>query len=353
MKSTTLALMVLAGAGCGDPGTAQVDSFINSMAQQKCDWEFRCCTDAEITLEDGRKFMASDEGSCVPYRALELADELYIDRLAVREGRLRVDQDAAGACLDQMQNKACNTAPGMTPPPIDPNAVDPCTKVFVGNTPVGNECLNASECVDGAHCVADVSAVGRGVCVPFQHEGDICNDAADCDPKVAQLYCSKKDFKCRVRAKLDEPCEYTVDSSGKNPALPLLVECDNRLGNVYCDPTSGTCRQLPSDGEPCLSPPPPGVASSCDPDPTLQLVCDTSTGSTSGTCRAPGKLGADCSQFACAKEFYCDRTAGAGTCAALPTLGEQCQNAGYRCADPYYCNTSTPPYVCDQPAQLG
>src|SRR5438132_4914422 len=115
MKSTTLALAFAALAGCGDPGTAQVDDFIHSMAQQKCDWEFRCCTDAEITLEDGRKFMATDEGSCVPYRALELADQLYIDRLAVREGRLRVDGDKASACINQMQSKTCNPKPGDPP----------------------------------------------------------------------------------------------------------------------------------------------------------------------------------------------------------------------------------------------
>jgi hypothetical protein len=95
------------------------------------------------------------------------------------------------------------------------------------------------------------------------------------------------------------------------------------------------------------------VASSCDPDPALQLVCDTTGGGTSGTCRAPGKLGADCTQFACAKELYCNRVGASSTCAALPTIGQPCSQAGYRCATPYFCNTSQPPYVCDQPAQLG
>jgi hypothetical protein len=353
MKKSQLALALFAFAGCGDAGTAQVDSFIQQLAQQKCDWEFRCCTDDEIQSMDGRKFSPTDEGSCVPYRVLELADELYIDRLAVREGRLRVDPDQAGACINQMTMLVCNTAPGQTPPAMDPMAMDACLKVFVGNTAIGDECIYENECVDGAHCVNDTLTVGRGVCVPFEQEGEICNATTDCDPNVQQLYCAPQDYKCHIRAKLDEPCAYTTDSSGNNPTLPLLIECDNRLGNVYCDPTSNTCRQLPSDGEPCLSPPPPGVSSSCDPDPTLQLVCDTSNGGSSGTCRAPGGLGADCSEFACAKDFYCSNTGVSSTCAKLPTLGQQCQVSNYQCAMPYFCNTDQVPYVCDQPAGLG
>jgi hypothetical protein len=353
MKKSYLAFALAASlSGCGDPNTAQVDSFIQQMAQLKCDWEFHCCTDAEITQMDGRKFAANDESSCVPYRALELTDQLYIDRLAVREGRLRVDSDHASACLNQMQGMACNPMPGQPPPMMDPMAIDECAHVFIGNTPAGNECIYSNECVDGAHCVSDQLAVGRGVCVPFQRENDICNTDSDCDPKVAQLYCAKQDFKCHVRAKLGAACAYTTDSTGKVASLPLLLECDNRIGNVYCDPLSSTCRQLPADGELCLSPLPPGVTSQCDPDPTLGLVCDTTGGGT-GTCRAPGGPGADCSQFACNSKLYCDTSTGSSVCTALPGLGQSCQISGYRCAQPYFCNTSQTPYTCDQPAQIG
>jgi hypothetical protein len=160
---------------------------------------------------------------------------------------------------------------------------------------------------------------------------------------VKNLYCAKKDYHCHLRAKLGEHCE--VDES----TASVLIECNNNgLGNVYCDATSSACRQLPADGEPCLDDPlPPGVTSRCDPDPKLQLVCDT----TGGTCRAPGQYGDDCSQRACAKGFYCN-TSGY-TCANLPGFGQACTASGYRCQEPYFCNTQKSPYLCDQPAAVG
>lgn len=345
-KLAALALLATVG-GCGSPDTAAVDSFIQNMAQQSCAWEFRCCTDAEIQMQDGHRYTNMDD--CVPYQTLALEDQLYLDRLAVKQGRLRVNHDQAAACLDQLTNKACNPKPGTTPT-MDPMTMDACTHVFIGTTPVGAECIYTDECVDGAHCVADQNAVGRGVCVPFQQENDICNTDADCDPKVKELYCSKMDYHCHLRARLGDKCAYTTDANGENPTLPLLIECDNQLGNVYCDPLSSTCMQLPSAGEPCLSPPPPGVASSCDPDPSLGLVCDTSGGSGTGICRAPGQLGDSCSTYGCAQDLYCDTTT--YQCAALPDYGQSCSQTG-QCKKPYFCNYSQSTPTCDQPASAG
>ncbi|HEY7956924.1 MAG TPA: hypothetical protein VII38_16580, partial [Polyangia bacterium] len=326
----------------------QVDSFIDNLAQQTCDWEFRCCTDPEIAMKDGHRYTTMED--CVPYQALALENELFLSRLAVKEGRLRVDHERAAACLEQMTNQACNPTPGTPAPPMDPMAMDACADVFVGTTPVGKECVYSNECVSGAHCVADQDAVGRGVCVPFQEDGDICNSDADCDPKVKQLYCGKGDFHCHLRAKLGEACAYTTDANGQNPTLPLLVECDNQLGNVYCDPSSNTCAQLPAAGEPCLSPPPPGVGSSCDPDPTLGLVCDTSGGGTSGVCRAPGSLGDSCTNYPCGANLYCDTTQ--YTCRALPDFGQSCASSNGQCKKPYFCNFNRSE-TCDQPASVG
>src|SRR5256885_13201489 len=109
MKRTLLLLAV--AAGCGDDiSTAQVDAFIQSLATQSCDWEFRCCKDPEIATLDGHKF--TDEAHCVPYRQLALENQLYIDRLAVGEGRLRLDGAKTAACLAQMTGRACNPGPG-------------------------------------------------------------------------------------------------------------------------------------------------------------------------------------------------------------------------------------------------
>ena len=350
MRTSILRLLLVAVplAGCGSNNPGAVTDFITAMATQQCAWEFRCCTDPEIKTLDGRKFTGMDD--CVPYRTLALENTLFLDRLAAREGRLRVDGDAAAACLDSMQNRVCNPKPGMTTIPVDPMAEDPCVNVLVGNTAPGDECIYTHECQKGARCVADATVVGRGVCVPYQSESAICNTAADCDPAIKQLYCAKDDFQCHLRAKLGEQCKYTTDANGTNPTLPLLLECDNGLGNVYCDPVTSTCKQLPGDGEACLAKPAPDVGRQCDPD--FVCVSTNSTTPSVGTCKGPGKLGEDCSTttLGCEKTLYCDSTT--LRCKALPTLGGNCQTSGGRCATPYFCNSQKTPEVCDQPAAI-
>src|SRR5579859_4238847 len=110
MKVRFLILATLAAA-CGSDQSGRVSSFIASTAQASCDWEFRCCSDAEITQLDGKKFAPGDQGGCVPYKTLDLATQLYVDRLAVNEGRMRLDSAAAAECLTQLAAKPCNGTP--------------------------------------------------------------------------------------------------------------------------------------------------------------------------------------------------------------------------------------------------
>jgi hypothetical protein len=170
--------------------------------------------------------------------------------------------------------------------------------------------------------------------VPYQKPGENCNKDADCDPRIPNLYCALQDFTCKMRGQLGEPCAYTLTGGGTpQSTLPMLLECDETTRKLFCDPTSRTCKNLPQNGQPCLSPRPAGVSYSCDPDPTLDLRCDTST-VTSGICRAPGKLGDDCTSIECGDDLYCDRTTTPDVCRA------------------YFCNTATFPAVCAQPARL-
>ncbi len=356
MKNLGL-MLVLAGslsaaAGCGSGGdVSRVDDFIEKMATAQCAWEFRCCTDPEITRLDGRKF--ADATGCVPYRTLALQTTLFLHRLAASEGRLSVDSAQADACITQLQARQCNPKAG-TATMTDPMAMDACADVFDGKTSIGDACIYSTECEKGAHCVNDATTVGRGVCVPYQNAGEICNTDADCDPKVAGLYCAQADFKCRVRARLGEACLYSTDASGQNAALPLLIECDKTYNNLYCDPMSSKCKQIPGDGEACLSPLPPGVSAQCNPAASLNLVCDHGLSSGgAGTCRAPGKLGESCENIACDKTLYCDTSGLTSTCKNLPSLKQPCSVSGYQCLEPYYCNTLVSPYVCDQPAAVG
>jgi hypothetical protein len=330
MKNTLLCFVVFA-AGCGS-NTGDVDQFIQNVATQQCQWEFRCCTDPEIGELDGHKFTNMDD--CVPYRQLQLQDQWYLDRLAASEGRLRVDPARAAACLDQMHQQSCNPKPGMPAMMTNPMQMDACASVLVGATPVGKECVYTHECVDGARCVGDTDAVGRGVCVPYQHEGDICNVDADCDPQVKDLYCAKKDYHCHVRAGLGGAC--AVDTT-VSPAVALL-ECEpSSVGNVYCDPDASVCKQLPGDGQPCLGDPlPAGVTSRCDPDPALELSCDSSGSTGPGTCRGPAKLGDDCSQRACARPYFCNPQT--SVCDQPAAAGEDC--SGKPCDTGLYCRST-------------
>jgi hypothetical protein len=346
MRNVTLAFICSAVAGCGSPSTGSVDLFIANMATQQCAWEFRCCTDAEIQTQDGHKFTTQDQ--CVPYRQLTLENELYVSRLAVSQGKLKLDDGKAQACLAQMMAQACNPKTGTTNP-MPGMTMDACANVFIGVTPVGSPCQFADECVTGARCVNDSLTPGSGVCIPYQESGQICNDTTDCDPLASPvLYCAQQDFKCHTRSQAGGPCAYTLDSAGK-PTLPVLLECDT-TGNLYCDPTSNTCKTLPTAGQPCLTSPPPGVTDSCDPDPTLRLVCTTPAGSTMGTCMGPAQVGQSCTSLPCDTNLYCDPTT--SVCAMLPTLNQSCATIG-QCLTPYYCNFAKQPATCDQPAQLG
>ena len=348
MKRAAICLVSLAAA-CGSPSTAEVDALIQQMATESCAWEFRCCKDMEITQLDARKF--STESACVPYRVLALQSSLYLHRLAASEGRLKVDADVAAACVAQLQAKACNPKPGAPATTNPMTMVDACADVFMGTTGAGHDCIYTTECEKGSRCVSDSNAVGRGVCVPYQEEGEICNADADCDPHVPNLYCAKADYKCHVRASFGGACLWTSDASG-NATVPLLLECDAKVGNLYCDPVGSTCKQLPVDGDPCLSPLPPGVGYACNPDPKLQLVCETTgIGTTGGTCHGPATVGESCQGRTCAVDLYCDTAT--YKCKDLPGFGQTCTTSSYRCLAPYFCNTSKSPYVCDQPASIG
>ena len=346
-KTSWIGLFVsaLAVSGCG--AAPQVENFVNDLAKQQCAWQFKCCTDAEIKKQDGMKF--ADASTCQSYAALALTDTLYLSTLAAKEGRLKVDSDKAKACIAANAARACNPKPGQPQPMVDPMAFDACLRVFVGSTKVGDECVYPNECIQGAHCVSDKGSAGRGVCVPYQQDGEICNSDVDCDPSVKGLYCPKADYHCHLVSKLGEACVYTF--VGSTPTLPMLRICDPKNASLFCDPASSLCQKLPGDGQPCLASKLPGVNSSCDPDPALSLVCDMNGGG-NGVCRATGQLGADCSRFGCHTGLYCDRTGGKSVCANPPTLGESCQNSQGVCQKPYFCNPGKQ-FVCDQPAGLG
>src|SRR5437870_3506025 len=88
-------------ARSGDDGgavadTSSVDTFLRQLAQNQCDWELRCCKDAEIKLiEKGRP---TDAMSCVAFHLLDAKDSLWLERYEVGAGRMKSDDAGSAAC---------------------------------------------------------------------------------------------------------------------------------------------------------------------------------------------------------------------------------------------------------------
>ena len=183
MRIHWLALVALAGCGASDDGTAKIDQFVQAVAAQECAWELRCCTDGEMLARDGRVF--GDVTSCAPYRALTMAGQLYQARLAARQGRVRLDDAKAQACILSMEARPCSTL-----------ASAACADVFDGTTAVGDTCSYAAECVDGARCVMDPIISGAGLCVAYQKQDAICNGDSDCMPT---MFCEPASATCQPR----------------------------------------------------------------------------------------------------------------------------------------------------------
>lgn len=180
---TAWVLLVVAGCGASDDGTAAIDRFVQAVAAQECAWELRCCSDGDMLVRDGRVF--GDVASCAPYRALTMQGQLYQARLAAKQGRVRLDDAKAQACILAMEARPCSTV-----------ASTACRDVFAGTTPPGETCIYAAECVDGARCVMDPIVPGAGLCVAYQNEDAICNSDGDCMPT---MFCAPASSTCRPR----------------------------------------------------------------------------------------------------------------------------------------------------------
>ena len=53
-----------------------------------------------------------DQATCVQFHELALEDAHYAEKLAVRQGRIKVDGAQASACLTAQNALACHPAPG-------------------------------------------------------------------------------------------------------------------------------------------------------------------------------------------------------------------------------------------------
>jgi hypothetical protein len=326
-----------------------VDDFISALASAMCDWQFRCCSLPEIDVIGNSSYVTPSD--CVPETELGLETTLGPARAAAAAGRVILDPARAAACVDAFAHGSCSSQTM----PQDPwlryyGCVDP----FVGRVPSGGACGVRDECVPGSRCVAggqltdndfDETPEGltafptirtatsvAGACLPFVAEGEPCRVTGDCAPG---LYCRGDTFVCAQPANEGEPCQ--AIGFREPPVLPR--PCDDATQALVC--AGGTCGRPPLAGDPCLSP--DGRRPSCDPDPSLQLVCVGASFNGDGICEPAGKPGDPCGSDGlptCVLGLACigaDGSTRLGACGSPPGLGEAC---GF----PGACGAGT---VCD------
>jgi hypothetical protein len=351
---------------------ATITELVTATAKAWCAWEFRCCTAAQITQQNEMRYKT--EAECLPFKELELRPQVAVARLTISERRAELDEEAATACVAAFEARRCLDFSNPFPPVNLLSEVPACQRLLIGKTGVGEPCWAADECARGSRCVTGGSSTGgaggfagfggfdepkvpspsvRGVCVPYQKPGAICNGDHDCDG-LSGIYCRRSDFKCARRSGLLEPCAYTTDLDGRNPHPPLLIQCDESQ-KLYCDPAARVCKKLPVDGETCAPFHPSTGSPYCDPDPALELMCIPS-GGILGTCHQPGALGEICGGTTfppCGEGLGCLLANNMpGSCQPLPGVGQICSHDGL-CLAPARCDGTTFSCVMPGAAPIG
>jgi len=340
----------LAAVTCDD-GRRDVP-LAEQFAKAFCAHQLSCCSPYELSLVTSDRY--ATEAECLPFATLAARQQLGAIEGAIAQGRISVDPVKLDACVAAYQARACNTSL-QVPMPISaiPDlgiALTYCPDLFAGHVPTNAACNLTQECAAGSRCAGGPAqpmngyypglpvpvqlTPSPGLCVPYQKDGEACNESGDCDPNHS---CRSPEFVCGPPTAEGQPCVQML-----NPLTGLVTSnCDVSAG-LFCDDItsiSPICRHFPRAGQPCdqfRSP-------QCDPDPALGLSCDFF----SGTCKPPGDEGDACGGPAippCRENLACHatQTDGIGTCGALPGLGDRCND---RCASPAVCTTG----VCTNP----
>ncbi|HXU04624.1 MAG TPA: hypothetical protein VN903_26865 [Polyangia bacterium] len=329
------------------------------LATAFCTHQLSCCSPYELSLVTSDRY--TTESECLPYATLAAREQLGAIEGALAQGRITVDPAALDECVKAIAGAACNVSgnvqlgayvpTNVSSVPDLGTALKYCPNLFVGHVANNQACNLTQECVAGSRCVGGPPPPpiynggyggqtmpvqllpSPGLCIPYQKDGDRCNDSSDCEPNHS---CRAPDFVCGPPNKEGDPCTTNFD-----PLTGIVTSgCSPELG-LFCDDQSTfTCRHYPRAGDPCNFNRPP----LCDPDPALALSCEQRF---SGTCKPSGTAGEACGAIAippCRDDLACHPTQadGIGTCGAIPGLGEKCFD---RCASPALCAAG----VCTMP----
>ncbi|MGC4120637.1 MAG: hypothetical protein QM765_39880 [Myxococcales bacterium] len=331
---------------------------------------------------------------------------------SVREGLEGFDAVAWQACLSAIAGLPCESVVQASDLVAQVASVCPVEAILPARIAVGGRCLESGNCV-GSDVACEKQGC-EGTCVSvLRGLGEPCDEAHDCDPSagactylpatgwtcVAWLgageACSNEQdavASCDPASRCDEATQVCVALRGIGEACATSRECHWIL---RCDPATSLCAEKAREGGPCADSNDcargfdcrpetgrceahwrrmgqscrpgqgcegslciagtcearAGTGDACEPSALLSdcaagLTCD----SASRTCRTLGELGDACDSSArlpqCRLFLACD----AGTCSALPRLGESCSTLGYpRCAPPFFCDGLT----CQAPQANG
>lgn len=297
---------------------------------------------------------------CTVRTADVIEDEFRAVERAVEAGRIEYDGTKLQACLDEIQQRSCETLLEREP--------EACRDALRGTIEQGGDCSLSEECEGSQFCSFEQQCPGK--CMPLQLSGGACQSDGQCD---SGLVCSEATERCVEpagpgdRCGGDEPeCAPGYFCKGANEeqntsgncrtyedvfAAGTGAACDI-LANDWCEPglscalqsisadftLEATCVAKVSNGAACRV----AVPDQCPADEFCELApAAPPQVSFEGTCRPrpePGQkcgvaLPGDTEGSVCAAYARCD----AGTCRALAGLGERCQSDGVclssRCVD--------------------
>jgi hypothetical protein len=135
------------------------------------------------------------------------------DRAAIEAGRIRIDAEAARSCAAQLRAAGCEPGDAL----FEDDA--PCSRIGIGNVPLGSTCFDDDECSDGL-CAFSDETDSEGTCTAAA-EGDPCVNTCrtfsdgerDCSPECAGDLSCEADV-CVLEEPdpgIGEPCEFFCD----------------------------------------------------------------------------------------------------------------------------------------------
>ncbi len=211
----------------------------------------------------------------------------------IDEGRIQYIAQSAQGCLNDLA--ACGR---------DQQLPASCYNTFLGQVPLGDDCLQSFDCEGDAYCVAD--AVCPGVCTAWGGTGAACRNDGGCDRNLRCV-----GAKCTATGTENAPC--TSDMDCNYSLLCLSVDGAGKCVEVADYLTAG-------EDEACGT-----FAADIPADPLCEreFVCaQDSADSTTGTCKQRVGAGEDCSLAflsQCPQGYSCPATP--GVCTVLPTTG--------------------------------